>query len=1297
MEITLYGKKTQIMDNFLTEVSIYNKFVQYAAEAREAYHTYYYNASSINEVIMKSRSVAYEQYKIVANKIINLLEANGITGITNNDILERHGFYAFDEQIKKLENLASDIDIQREREKTYRDYRKASRNRFIGGGFGVEGAIKGMAMASAANAATGAFHSVVNTFGNIGSSIKRSIAMDNLYHGGCGDILKAIDKDVMKFYYVSEEIFSENGFITENIPERIRQADSIYSQLENGTIPVSSQEDAVIRMITTFPGKFEYYALAVNLLGGSNGELKKLVEKFGLDTEYYMAIEASSEWRNLVFGDLKSKITKERHFPYLTKLLYSKWGYGVIPQLENGPVGIVSVLVSEFIQKFRSKVNIDECEFYSFENGNNGFLLALFESRNLKLSLNEIPILCLNISVQIAKSAKTAEYLLLTSDKLYFISKDGHINKASIQNINKIIFYDDEFGIDVNGTYFAPAVHFSRNWEYEFGGLIKSIIALIQCLQSVGHTNRSAAIIDKDSLLNDYDEANDISIYFKSPIDVLMGKYGDIHNIVLECVDGVYQNKTDSLLQKIEDLKKELSLSSDEEQRYEIKKRINEVNRTIQFIGTDRNLEFVEKNEIIIGIQSTSEVKIILTNKNLYLYFPPKTGKSNMCIELSQIKSAYYEWAFLSEAFWINDNEYRIISSDKNECKIFMSVLYWMLRYREEWEMHLSNKSKESSNNVQDDKISFEQATKDFKDVFSSYKDILLRGNLESLWRIAEEGDVLAEFVLEQFYKEKVLPYAIKKYDLCEMKSVLNIISAHATEGHPFGIFLSQSIKKSVYLANNQEGVNAYNISECNKIINQLEEECISLCAEKGFRIVESKAIEKEDGLLLLKKAAENYHPMAMAWYGSYLCEGLHRVRKNESLGRFYIELAVYAGEKYALNLNEKYGFSFEQYEEHIIPSKENFKFNNEHLQMKSFPRYLTEKYISRFMTQNKDVLFDENGLSESLQLINTKNSLAIRSDEIVFLAISACFFGHFKTSMKGLSITSKGIHINGGSLYGGVGFIDWKTLQDMSIFIRDGLNIDNFSLSCSPLEELLKELLLDLREITGLVLSSADMYEHQLIEVNNAVVEEVSGVSVFDNNGECEVTDSSICPKCGGYIKVNSLFCSKCGYQVIGVNNDVSDERTGEAISSDNSPIESITNSESVGIIKCSSCGKENTSTNKFCKYCGGKLRTTTFSTTGNPLKVETKVRLEVEKLEKAKKQDERKNNPKHLAIISLILGIISYLSILTIIIPITTSITGIVLGFKGLKSEKKKTAVAGIIINISFLVFFISILIFA
>ena len=72
-------------------------------------------------------------------------------------------------------NDAKDAEIE------YRESRKQNRSRVVGGGFGLGGALKGMATAGAINAVTGMGHSVVNAFGNVGSSLSAASSKYSIY------------------------------------------------------------------------------------------------------------------------------------------------------------------------------------------------------------------------------------------------------------------------------------------------------------------------------------------------------------------------------------------------------------------------------------------------------------------------------------------------------------------------------------------------------------------------------------------------------------------------------------------------------------------------------------------------------------------------------------------------------------------------------------------------------------------------------------------------------------------------------------------------------------------------------------------------------------------------------------------------------------------------------------------------------------------------------------------------------------------------------------------------------------
>ena len=91
-------------------------------------------------------------------------------------------FEAIGNALDKVADAYNEIVAQQEAEEEYRAERKASRGRVVGGGFGVGGALKGMATAGAMNAVSGAGHSIVNAFGNLGSAIEASSAKRALYN-----------------------------------------------------------------------------------------------------------------------------------------------------------------------------------------------------------------------------------------------------------------------------------------------------------------------------------------------------------------------------------------------------------------------------------------------------------------------------------------------------------------------------------------------------------------------------------------------------------------------------------------------------------------------------------------------------------------------------------------------------------------------------------------------------------------------------------------------------------------------------------------------------------------------------------------------------------------------------------------------------------------------------------------------------------------------------------------------------------------------------------------------------------
>ena len=95
--------------------------------------------------------------------------------------------------VEVYNNILDQLDEERE----YREYRKSMRSEVIGGGFGLGGAIAGMATAGAINAATGAAHSIVNAFGNASSEGDAEQRKAELYKEARGPFCDAVERCVL--------------------------------------------------------------------------------------------------------------------------------------------------------------------------------------------------------------------------------------------------------------------------------------------------------------------------------------------------------------------------------------------------------------------------------------------------------------------------------------------------------------------------------------------------------------------------------------------------------------------------------------------------------------------------------------------------------------------------------------------------------------------------------------------------------------------------------------------------------------------------------------------------------------------------------------------------------------------------------------------------------------------------------------------------------------------------------------------------------------------------------------------
>lgn len=170
----------------------------------------YYEYGKIKTLLTKQADIALDFYNDLYDKYGNVerLLDNGEEEISRIVLVVFNGFkqialqrgiydfsekklfnsYEYEKIIKPISEAIHDIRVQlaiinsdEENAKKERELHKATRARVVGGGFGLTGALKGMAMAGAINMGTGLLHGSVNTVGNLFTSISASSDRRSLY------------------------------------------------------------------------------------------------------------------------------------------------------------------------------------------------------------------------------------------------------------------------------------------------------------------------------------------------------------------------------------------------------------------------------------------------------------------------------------------------------------------------------------------------------------------------------------------------------------------------------------------------------------------------------------------------------------------------------------------------------------------------------------------------------------------------------------------------------------------------------------------------------------------------------------------------------------------------------------------------------------------------------------------------------------------------------------------------------------------------------------------------------------
>lgn len=254
---------------------------------------YYKKFANMDEVIAGIREFAYGYVYEAVEVGIQILNNNGVHTYNLSKFIDEFHFQitnGLDQMIELVEDEYLEIIEDQAAAAEYRQARKDARGRWQGGGFGIEGAVKGAVTAGAANMASGAAHSLVNAIGNAGSSIVASQKKKQMYDKESYNYvtyMSGISSAIEGVLDGVATVLENNTDMSVIIPKKDSASmDTYQSIIDNIKKNYITGHDAIMKeccnIIIDNPYYFDAYDQIMLLCADPNHEIEDMTLYFGI-------------------------------------------------------------------------------------------------------------------------------------------------------------------------------------------------------------------------------------------------------------------------------------------------------------------------------------------------------------------------------------------------------------------------------------------------------------------------------------------------------------------------------------------------------------------------------------------------------------------------------------------------------------------------------------------------------------------------------------------------------------------------------------------------------------------------------------------------------------------------------------------------------------------------------------------------------------------------------------------------------------------------------------------------------
>ena len=289
-KLMLFGEEYQLTEGITNYSKLKTEFEKLSSE----YGTKFIkevtcNEAGVKEIVERAYKIAQKYFDNAEEVILNILAENNVYTVTKNQVknvaISSGVQDVFEKTFSNIEeayyNVVNEADMARER----REIRKESRARFVGGGFGLQGAMKGIVQASMLNAATGLGHSFINAIGNSRTERQMREQLEDMYITVRLSLNSAFGSTIKNYFVAAMILLDNNNAMSFALPskEDEEQAKAIVENLEAGRIPENKIQSVSCKALMLNPFINSTYFTVIEKCGDSNQEIEKFADAHGMN------------------------------------------------------------------------------------------------------------------------------------------------------------------------------------------------------------------------------------------------------------------------------------------------------------------------------------------------------------------------------------------------------------------------------------------------------------------------------------------------------------------------------------------------------------------------------------------------------------------------------------------------------------------------------------------------------------------------------------------------------------------------------------------------------------------------------------------------------------------------------------------------------------------------------------------------------------------------------------------------------------------------------------------------------